>query len=231
MNKVNSFTFYFDYYNLIDTLPIEDKKELAVAILDYVFKDEMPNLKGHNLAIFNTLSHQLNLSKTNSINGRNGGAPLGNNNAEKQPKNNRKTTEKQSNEQAKNKLKTTEQTSEKQPNGQTKNKQNSILSFKFLISNFIVSNFKFLSDNNKLKIENKIIEWIKYKQEKNKPYKEQGLKSLLRQIENKTKKYGVEEVIDLIDECMANNYQGIVFDKLKTKPKEEKRQVTVYEEV
>ena len=130
-----------------------------------------------------------------------------------------------------NNRKTTEQTNEKQPNGQTKNKQNSILSFKFLISNFIVSNFKFLSDNNKLKIENKIIEWIKYKQEKNKPYKEQGLKSLLRQIENKTKKYGVEEVIDLIDECMANNYQGIVFDKLKTKPKEEKRQVTVYEEV
>ena len=37
MNDINSFTFYKDYYYLIDTMPIEDKKELAVAILDYVF--------------------------------------------------------------------------------------------------------------------------------------------------------------------------------------------------
>lgn len=63
---VNSFTFYRDYFELIDTLNSKDKKELLVAITDYVFKDKTPNLTGHNKAIFNTLSHQLNVSKSNS---------------------------------------------------------------------------------------------------------------------------------------------------------------------
>ena len=64
--QVNSFTFYFDYYNLIDTLPLKDKKELLVAITDYVFKDIEPKLSGHNQAIFNTLKAQLNVSKNKS---------------------------------------------------------------------------------------------------------------------------------------------------------------------
>ncbi len=66
MENLNSFTFYRDYFNLIDTLPIKDKKDLAVAILDYVFKDTEPKLTGHNQAIFNTLCHQLNVSKNKS---------------------------------------------------------------------------------------------------------------------------------------------------------------------
>ena len=67
MNEINSFTFYRDYYFLIDTMPIEDKRDLAVAILDYIFKDKIPEFDGHKKAIFNTLSHQLDLSKSNSI--------------------------------------------------------------------------------------------------------------------------------------------------------------------
>lgn len=61
-----SFTFYEDYYNLIATLPKKDKQALLEAITDYVFIDKEPNLNGHNQAIFNTLSHQLNVSKSNS---------------------------------------------------------------------------------------------------------------------------------------------------------------------
>lgn len=61
-----SFTFYEDYYNLVATLPKKDKQVLLEAIVDYVFEDITPSLKGHNQAIFNTLSHQLNLSKSNS---------------------------------------------------------------------------------------------------------------------------------------------------------------------
>lgn len=64
--NINSFTFYYDYYNLIDTLPIKDKKDLLVAITDYVFKDIEPELTGHNQAIFNTLKAQLNVSKNKS---------------------------------------------------------------------------------------------------------------------------------------------------------------------
>lgn len=106
---------------------------------------------------------------------------------------------------------------EKQINKQnSKQKTNEIY-----ISYFFISNFLFLNKNDKELLKNKIIDWVKYKQEKNKPYKEQGLKSLLRQIENKTREYGVEKIVDLIDECMANNYQGIIFEKLKQSAQKE----------
>ena len=68
MNEINSCTIYRDEFNLIDTLPSKDKSLLAVAIWNYVFKDELPNLNGHNMAIFNTLKHQLDKSKNKSKN-------------------------------------------------------------------------------------------------------------------------------------------------------------------
>ena len=81
---------------------------------------------------------------------------------------------------------------------------------------FLISNFLFLKDRRLLR--GKIEEWLEYKkQRKDKPYTEIGFKKLLSQIENNVNKYGEESVIELIDECMSNNYQGIIFDKLKAK--------------
>lgn len=64
----------------------------------------------------------------------------------------------------------------------------------------------------------KMAEWITYKTERKEPYKEQGMKSLLRQIENNQMQYGEKAVCDLIDESMANGWKGIIFDRLKQKP-------------
>lgn len=179
MNEVNSFTFYRDYYNLIDTMPLEDKTILAIAILDYVFKDIETELDGHNKAIFNTLKNQLNVSKTNSKR-RTG----------KKPEENRK------------------ETGEK-PEGEPKENKTSIFNFKFLISNFKFNN----------NLEDKIEEWLKYKSERKEYYKETGFKTLLARIERATSQYGVDKVINLIDECMANNYKGIIFEKLEKQTK------------
>ena len=63
----------------------------------------------------------------------------------------------------------------------------------------------------------KLSEWFKYKTERKEPYKEQGMKSLLRQIENNQINYGVQAVCNLIDESMANGWKGIIFDRLKQK--------------
>lgn len=60
----------------------------------------------------------------------------------------------------------------------------------------------------------KILEWIRYKKEKNKEYKPQGLNSLLVQIEKKIELCSESLVIDVIEESMASNYQGILWDKL-----------------
>lgn len=109
-NNVNSFTFYRDYFNLIDTISIRDKKDLLVAITDYVFKDIEPCLSGHNQAIFNTLKSQLNVSKNKSNSAK---------------KTNQIEIKSKSNE---NQMKI------------KKDNKTSILSFKFYISNLNISN-------------------------------------------------------------------------------------------
>ena len=66
-------------------------------------------------------------------------------------------------------------------------------------------------------LKDKMEEWITYKTERKEFYKEQGMKSLLRQIENAQLTYGVSAVCALIDDSMANGWKGIIFDRLKQK--------------
>lgn len=66
----------------------------------------------------------------------------------------------------------------------------------------------------------KLSEWLAYKTERKETYKEQGLKALLRKVENNAITFGDEAICDLIDECMANGWKGIIFDKLKKKEPE-----------
>ena len=66
-------------------------------------------------------------------------------------------------------------------------------------------------------LQEKMVMWIAYKTERKEDYKEQGMKSLLTRIEYAHKKYGLEAVIDLIDDSMANGWKGIIFDRLKQK--------------
>lgn len=188
MSEIKSFTFYKNYYEIIKYLPDEQKIQLYDAILEYMFDNKEPKLDGLIKGIWINLKMPLDTSKNNIENGKKGGAPKGNSNAKKQPKNNRKTTEKQANN-----------------------------IFLFLLSNFFISNFLFLNNVDKDKLKNKVEEWLKYKIERKEPYKETGFKTLLARIESATSQYGVEEIISLIDECMANNYKGIIFEKLKGK--------------
>lgn len=63
----------------------------------------------------------------------------------------------------------------------------------------------------------KMREWLTYKAERKDDYTEQGLKSLLRRIENKYLEHKKDDtaICELIDESMANNWKGIIFDRLK----------------
>lgn len=73
----------------------------------------------------------------------------------------------------------------------------------------------------------KLTEWFKYKAERKESYKEQGMKSLLRQIENNCLTYGDQAICDLIDESMANGWKGIIFDRLKNNTKQQGRKEVV----
>ncbi len=80
--------------------------------------------------------------------------------------------------------------------------------FKRLLPDYILSE----------ELQARMAEWIAYKTERKEGYKEQGMKSLLRQVENNALKYGDHAVCDLIELCMASGWKGIIFDKLEKQP-------------
>ncbi|MDO4306017.1 MAG: phage replisome organizer N-terminal domain-containing protein [Eubacteriales bacterium] len=77
--------------------------------------------------------------------------------------------------------------------------------------------FRRLSDNYSLSdpLKEQLEVWFKYKTERKEPYKEQGMKSLLKQIEKRAEKYGDKAIIDLIETCMSSNWKGIIWDILE----------------
>lgn len=197
MNEINNFTFYRNYYELLDNLPTEDKRLMLEVIVDYVFRDVEPiGLEKMNLAIWNNIKMPLETTKKNILNGKKGGRPKKEENPNQNPNDNPTNN----------------------PNPNPKAKQNNISTFLFLISNF-----KFLEDRGLLR--GKIEEWLKYKWERKEYYKETGFKSLLAKLEKATNQYGVENIINLIDECMANNYKGIIFEKLEKQSKSNKKDI------
>lgn len=71
-------------------------------------------------------------------------------------------------------------------------------------------------------LQDKMGEWITYKTERKEPYKEQSMKTLLRQVENNSLKYGDQAVCNLIDDSMANGWKGIIFDRLQNQKSQRK---------
>ena len=66
--------------------------------------------------------------------------------------------------------------------------------------------------------------WVAYKGEKRQAYKPVGLQSLVTEIRHNAEAYGEAAVAALIRECMASNWQGIIFDRLR-KQNQTKREV------
>lgn len=84
-----------------------------------------------------------------------------------------------------------------------------------------VSMFLELSQGNEVikPIEDTVIQWLQYKEELHKggkkPYTSIGLRSLITQIEKHIMQSGASAVADCIELSMSNNYQGIVWEKLR----------------
>ena len=56
--------------------------------------------------------------------------------------------------------------------------------------------------------------WLAYKRERKSKYTPTGLSRLIAKANDSAKKYGAAAVGELIEHCIANNYQGITWDKL-----------------
>lgn len=194
-NDINKFTFYRNYYEIAKYLPDKDQLRLYQAIFEYVFEDKEPELKTLLKGIWTNIKMPLDTNKKNIINGKNGGRPANANKTEIKPRENPEETQ---------------NITQEEPKAEPKRKANNISYFLFLISN---NNYKYIIVNTKLY--NILLDWLKYKQERKEIYKETGLKNLLAQIEKQVEEYGEEKVVDVISQCMASNYRGIIFDKLK----------------
>ena len=70
--------------------------------------------------------------------------------------------------------------------------------------------FNFSSD-----METKIKEWLLYKTEKKDKYTPTGFKNLLAAIKRNVEQHSDLVVMNLIDECMANNWKGIIWEKFE----------------
>jgi len=66
-------------------------------------------------------------------------------------------------------------------------------------------------------IRGKIREWLTYKAERRDFYNQTGLRNLLAQIENRINIHSAELVTELISECMANNWAGIIWERIERK--------------
>lgn len=66
-------------------------------------------------------------------------------------------------------------------------------------------------------------DWLNYKKERREAYKSTGLKSLLTEIENRVKQHGEQAVAEVIRLSMANNWRGIIWDRItETRPEKPK---------
>lgn len=74
-------------------------------------------------------------------------------------------------------------------------------------------------------------QWLTYKSERREGYKPTGLKSLQTQIRRAAAEYGDHAVAQLIAECMAANWKGIIFDRLKDTGRKPKPSGNVFYEI
>lgn len=92
------FTFYRSFLATIQSTPAEYHLPLFECIADFALNGREPEMENYsNLpffpAIWSGIRATLHASRVKWLNGSNGGAPKGNGNARKQPRNNQETTE------------------------------------------------------------------------------------------------------------------------------------------
>ena len=93
-----------------------------------------------------------------------------------------------------------------------------ILNLNYLLDKYS-SNYKYIIDNKELL--DTVKEWMEYKDQK-KPktanqYAEKGMKGFLSKVTSQSEQYGIQAVVQVINDSIANNYQGVTWDRLDSR--------------
>lgn len=93
--KRESFVFYRSFRDAFRALDKDVRLRMYEAVIDYGLDLVEPHFEGIEKVLWTLIRPQLEANNKRFENGCKGGAPIGNQNARKQPRNNRETTEKQ----------------------------------------------------------------------------------------------------------------------------------------
>lgn len=207
--NIKAFSFYKSYYEALKEVPEKDKKDIIFAMINYVFEDKKPKLKGINKVIWTLIEPNLDKSKNKSNS--NSGAPIGNQNASKslENKGNNNITEKQS--------KNNQKIIKNQPLSQD-------ISYSYSYINNSLSYIIFNKENNKELIYNLFKEYIKLREDNKYNISE----TIINRLIKKLNEYGKtdEDKIEIISQAINGKWKD--FYELK---KEEKKEGVVYETI
>lgn len=96
----DGFVFYRSFYEAIKSLPAEQFKECATAIMEYGLNDQEPQqAEGISNAVFILVKPQIDANNKRFENGKKGGGQPGNQNARKRPKTTKNDLETTKNDQ------------------------------------------------------------------------------------------------------------------------------------
>ncbi len=211
MTEVTYIKLFVDYLDAIEPLGDAERGRLFTSLLTYARTGEVPQLGGNERFLFPMMRAQIDrdvLSKDELSQKRREAASASKKSTCEQKEHLQASVASASKSPQDKDNKTIDKDKDKDKDNKSVRETTPTL-FKRLLPDYI------LSDS----LQAKMSEWIKYKTERKEPYKEQGMKSLLRQVENKAMQYGDDAVYSLIDECMANNWKGIIFDRLQNQRK------------
>lgn len=207
---IKAFSFYKSYYEALKEIPEKDKKDVIFAMINYVFEDKKPKLKGVNKVIWALIEPNLDKSKNKSNS--NSGAPIGNQNASKSFEN-----------QGKNGI------IKKQP----KNNQNSIknqplshdISYSYSYINYSLSYIILNNSNNKELIYKLFKEYIKLREDNKYNISE----TIINRLVKKLNEYGKtdEDKIEIISQAINGKWK----DFYKLDKDDEKNDGTEYRRI
>lgn len=193
------FTFYESFYKAISRIKKKaDRADAYDIICAYALFQEEPNLDSVSDAVaiaFELLRPVLDKAREKAESGKSGGSKLKANGKQ----NGSKVEANDKQEQPASEIE-----KEKEKEGEIENECYPPTPFSKIIASYSFSE----------PLMAKTTAWLKYKSERRESYKEQGLKSLLTQIQKNAAKYGEQAVIDLMEQCMAANWAGIIWDRL-----------------
>lgn len=200
MMERNQFTFYRSYRDALRALPPKEFKAAVLAICDYALDEVEPDLTGIPNSVFILIRPTLDSGRIKAANR----AKKTGTNAE-QTQNEKKTKSKQT-----RKEKEGEKEGEGEGEREKEREKENDSSPPIVPPDGLAA----LSPALRGAVE----DWMQYKAEKREPYKPQGLKSLISKVKNSADRYGDDAVVEMIQQCMSNNWRGIIFDRLKKAP-------------